>query len=511
METRGRGLTMERMADLLCLRHGGYAAHPASIGLMFALAVAVTPVASADLAYDSFVVDTGEATTHTLLHGRLTGGGTDDLIVFRHYEDVRQMAVYSFDGSGWTPIHVADVPPDVIFVDMMELGGEDRLLMFRRDHLEWLDPESWTRVPLIAASTIYQIAPLDVPEVSVATDLNGDGLDDVALPGFDGYTVWLQQADGGLSPPVGLNVDHTARTGFRTTSYRARDIYQLDYDGDSRSDLAFWHGDGLVVYRGTNNGFATAPVAVAVPVAVLTDDVTVSIGFGGTLDQTQTMLMGVADFNGDGVDDIATGTMDIGGLFDQSTSYDFHFGQRRNGTTVFQPQPDTSISADGIQGVIEQSDFDGDGGVDFGLFSFKLGIGSLLGALMTGTVGFNVDFYAMGQDAYPDDPNVRRRVRVRLDLVSGRIAGNWVAVGDLTGDGRQDLVVQVDASRFEVYPGTGDERLFAKRPEMVEVDLSDEGNVELADLNGDGRDDMFMVYRPQDDIEYRRVGVALSR
>jgi len=474
------------------------------------LAVALAPVALADLAFDGFVVDTGEATSHTLLHGRITGGDTDDLIVFRHHEDIRQMAVYSFDGRGWKPIHTADVPTDVIFVDTMELAGEDRLLMFRRDHLEWLDPETWTRVPLVSAPSIYQVPPLEVPEVSVAGDLNDDGLDDIALPGFDGYTVWLQRPDGGLSLPVELNVEHTARTGFRSATYRARDTYQFDYDGDGRSDLAFWHGDGLIVYLGTEDGFDTAPVAVASPVPVSTDDVTVSFGFGGNLDQSRTMLLGVADFNGDGVGDFATSTLEIGGLFDQSTRYDFHFGRRRAGTTDFHAQPDTSISSDGVQAVIERSDFDGDGGLDFGMLSFKLGIGSLVGALLTGSVGYNVDFYVMRRDAYPEDPNVRRRVKLRLDLGTGRVAANWVTVGDLDGDGAQDLVVQVDASSFDVYPGTGDERLFAKRPLTVEVDLSDQGNVQLADLNGDGRDDMFMAYRRDDGVS-RRVGVALSR
>ncbi|MCY3837906.1 MAG: VCBS repeat-containing protein [Gammaproteobacteria bacterium] len=83
-------------------------------------------------------------------------------------------------------------------------------------------------------------------------------------------------------------------------------------------------------------------------------------------------------------------------------------------------------------------------------------------------------------------------------------------MGDLTGDGVRDLLVQADATRVDVYPGTGDAGLFAKRPIEVAVDLSDQGSVRLADLNGDGRDDMFMTHRLPDS-ESRQLAIALSR
>ena len=73
-----------------------------------------------------------------------------------------------------------------------------------------------------------------------------------------------------------------------------------------------------------------------------------------------------------------------------------------------------------------------------------------------------------------------------------------MSAGDLTGDGMRDLVIQAGPTRVEVYPGTGDAGLFAKRPIEVAVDLSDQGSVRLADLNGDGRDDMFMTHRLPD-------------
>lgn len=476
-----------------------------------AVIAAVAQGGVAELAYDNHRIDLGESISQTVVHGRLTGGAADDLIVFTHDERARRMAVYSYESGRWSRVHVADVPSEVVFVDMVNLGGQDRLLAVRREGVDWIDPENWALKPWLSAASMYKVAPPDVRELDIALDLNGDALDDIALPGFDGYTVWTQRSDGSLNDPVELAAPPTTRTGFRSSAYRAREIYRFDFDGDGHGDLAFWNGDGLDVYLGDpHGGFATAPVEVPAPMGLSTDDVTISFGFGAIVDETRSMLYGVEDFNGDGVADIATSTIEVGGLFDQSTRYDFHFGRRVGKATVFDAAPDTRISSAGVQGPLERSDLDGDGRVDFGMLSFKLGIGKIISLLLTGSVSFNMNFYLMGEGGYSEQPNVQRRVKLQLDLGSGRVAGNWVSVGDLTGDGVRDLLVQAGATRVDVYPGTGDTGLFAKRPIEVAVDLSDQGSVRLADLNGDGKDDMFMTHRLSDS-ELRHIAVALSR
>ena len=54
------------------------------------------------------------------------------------------------------------------------------------------------------------------------------------------------------------------------------------------------------------------------------------------------------------------------------------------------------------------------------------------------------------------------------------------------------------------------DRIWQEESQRPGFELSDQGSVRLADLNGDGRDDMFMTYRlPEDDM--LRLAVALSR
>lgn len=489
------------------------------VSIMPLLAALLVVPAFAELAYESFLIDVGEA-DDTLIHGNLTGSTVDDLVVFASDEEHRQrrMTVYTFDGADWRIAYAAEVDDDVIFVDLLESNGHDRLLMFRRDHIEWLDPQGWTRRTLVSAPSVYNVPPRDVPRVTVARDVNDDEYDDLVLADFDGYWVWLhstEAADGWLGP-VKVGARPTAITRFRSTTYRPRAIYQLDYDGDGRRDLAFWEDGSFVVYRATDTGFETTPLELELPVDFSSDDFAVSIGIGAKRsDQDRVMLYGVDDYNGDGIGDLATSTLMIEGIFDQSTRYDFYFGERKDGGTRFPSSPDTAIESNGIQSPFDTDDFDNDGRTDFGMASFDIGIGKIIAALLTGSVRFDVDFYVMRNNAYPAEPNVTKPIKFRFSLRSGSIvSGRWLNLGDVNADGITDLLVPVGGTRIEVYAGTGDAKLFANKPSTIAVDFPDTttpGGLVVADLNDDARDDLVIRFPSTDDEEPNRVGVVLSR
>ena len=476
-------------------------------------------VASAELAYDSYLIDVGES-DGLVLHGDLTGGEVDSLVVFGDAGEDRdrRMAMYAFDGAGWDLAYAAEVPDDVIFVDMLESADRDRLLMFRRDHVDWLDPDGWVRTTLVSAPSVYNVPPLDVPRVTIVRDVNDDGKGDLVLADFDGYWVWLQ-GDTPTSAwigPVKLTATPTAIARFRSASYRPRAIYDLDYDGDGRNDLAFWEDERFLVYRANNAGFDTAPLELELPIEFSSDDFTVSIGIGNRAesDPDRVTLYDVGDYNGDGIGDIVATTLTIDGFLDQSTRYDFYFGERVGGGTQFAKTPATAIESDGIQGPFETGDFDNDGRQDFGMASIDIGIGKIIAALLTGSVRFDVEFFVMRDNAYPEEPNVTKPIRFRFSLRSGSVlSGRWLDTGDVTGDGLADLLVPVD-SEIEVYAGTGDAKLFEKEPTTIPVNFPDTtmpGGVTIADLNADGRDDIVMRFPPTDEDEANRIGVVLSR
>ena len=485
-----------------------------------AMALLGAPIA-AELAYDSVLIDIGEA-DGVLLHGDFTDAAVDDLVIFTDggEDRERRMAVYAFLDDGWEIVHDAAVDEDVIFVDMLTAPERDRLLVFRRDHIEWLDPTDWTRRALVSAPSVYNVPPDDVPRVRIARDVDGDGYDDLVLPDFDGYHVWRREpkGDDGWIGPSKLGATPTAVTGLRSATYRPRAMYELDYDGDGHLDLAFWEDDRFLVYRATADGFEAEPLKLKLPVDVRSDDFTVSVGIGGGSPSTKdrVTLFDVGDYNGDGIGDLVTNTLTISGLLDQSTRYDFYFGRRgADGGTAFAATPDTAIRSTGIQGPFDTEDYNNDGAKDFGMTTIDIGIGKIIAALLTGAVRFDVDFYIMDDNAYPEVPNVTRPIRIRFSLRTGSItSGRWMQLGDVTGDGLTDLLLPRGSDGIEVHAGTGDAALFADRPSMIAISLPDTttpGGVHVADLNNDGRDDMVIRFPATAEGESNRVGVVLSR
>lgn len=466
-------------------------------------------------AYDDYLIDVGAA-SGTLLFGDLTGAGTDELVVFEDGDESRdrRMTVLEFRDADWRIARRTAVDEDVIFVDMLRGTDADRLLLFRRDHVEWLNPSTWEREPLVGAPSIYNVAPLDVPHVAIAQDVNEDDRDDILLPDFDGYWAWLQGDESWLGPSK-LPAEPTAIARLRSATYRPRAVYPLDYDGDGRTDLAFWEDHRFLVYQATDAGFDDEALAVVLPVEFSSDDFAVSIGIGANENEDRVMLYGVDDYNGDGIGDLATNTLMIHGLLDHSTRYDFYFGKRTDGGTAFSTTPDTMIESDGIQGPLDTGDYDNDGRQDFAMATFDIGIGKIIAALLTGSVRFDVDFYVMQGDAYPLEPNVTKTIKVSFSLRTGSVlSARWMTTGDVTGDGLADLLVPADGQRIEVYAGTGDADLFAEEPSIIAVDFPDAtraGGVDVADLNGDGRDDMLIRFPATQEDEANHIGVVLSR
>ena len=486
------------------------------------------PQAPTPVRFDSFQFDTGDAQAQEVLTARLLGRGeTDDIVVLGQHEDGwRSLDVYTLRGQRWQRVHGMDVDDDVIFADTMELGGQERLLLYRRGHIEWLDPRDWSPKPLLDAAAIYKAPARGLPHFDIGRDIDGDGLEDIAVPDFDGYWLWLQRDDGSFGPRNKLLAAATALLNFGAVTYRPRSLYALDYDGDAVTDLAVWgepstaaagmEAPRLLIYVGVGDGaFDPNPLDAVLPIDVDSDDMSVSFGFGQ--ESTTRTLYDFKDYNGDGVADVVTTTVEIAGLFDHATRYEVHFGRRQGNVTTFSATPDTAIASDNLQAPFDSRDFNGDGKLDFGMGSIDVGIGTLLRALLTGTVRFDLDFYLLGDAGYPATPNVTRPIKIRFSLTSGDVlSGNWVEIGDADGDGVSDLYARHDEARIDIYRGTAAGELFADEPVPIAVSLPDyqfsPDNVDVDDLNGDGRDDLVILFPAREDQdEPNRLGVVLSR
>ena len=314
-----------------------------------------------------------------------------------------------------------------------------------------------------------------MPDAIAAADLNGDGIDDVAVANFGGNTVSVL-----LGSSTGLGVAVNFPCGQNPAAVQIADI-----DGDTRLDIltANSGGTGSVGVL-VNKGFGAFQAASAIPA-------------GGALTS-----IAIGDLNNDGrLDVVATTANDV--------SVVTNLGSMKFSSPVFFPSGESSRSP-------SIGDFNGDGNLDVAAANSDGTTGNSISVLLgdghgglTPSTTYPVDRrpMALGCADFNGDG--------LLDLASANFAGNditmlansgsgrfgpfgnvtvgaqpqGIAVGDLNLDGWPDLVVTNyldNTISLLINSGTGT---------LHNVSNLATGNgplgVVVADVNGDGKPDII--------------------
>lgn len=213
-------------------------------------------------------------------------------------------------------------------------------------------------------------------------DVNGDGRQDVLTAGGSALSVLLGRGDGTLQAATST-----------TVASNARSLTLADYNGDGKLDaaVASYESPGISILLGRGDGTFNAPTATGVtglrPTAVY-----------------------AADFNGDGKADLAALLSTPAGT---ALTLAFFAGQGNGTFAAARTAPLTR--QDSQSGMFAAGDVNGDGKLDLA-FATRLQLGLVLG---DGAGGFT--------EASP-----------RPTTYGG---ATGVAITDLNGDGKQDLVV----------------------------------------------------------------------
>jgi len=248
--------------------------------------------------------------------------------------------------------------------------------------------------------------------------------------------------------------------------------------------------------------------------------------------------------NGDGIADMVIYALEGAQIAEKRSAYEVHFGARgsdggvrfegrispnggdqSDGLVQFSSDIDVSIQTEGqIQLAMERLDFGGD--CEPGLVVTSIDKKYLKNSILKRIKGFmgddvwlNLTFYRMESGRVPDRPNATRRIQldgapsprepgwVPLDVVlmGGRHAlrndrddyrrafNKNLFIGDVTGDGRLDLLVEWSHRELHVFAGVPGPDLFAPQPQKVTVELPNDGEFAwMTDLNRDGRQDIVM-------------------
>ena len=493
---------------------------------------AADPTVSAhpEFTFDRYEIVTGIAKRQTVLTGFLLGGAIAEIAVVHINEDDNpRLRIYAFKDNTWALKLNATLRSEVLFVDVANIDGRDRLIMYGHDRLNWFDPDSATEHPLVAVPSNFKPPRSnEIPHVDITHDVNADTRDDLVVPDVDGFWVFIQISDGTFADPVKLGPPTEMERilgadGYRYDPWSQSRVHEIDYDRDKRTDLVFWNEDHFKVHLQDGRGLFAPKARTFMTDIAFDSDRLSSLTTG---DMIGKVLHSLADLNDDGTADLVIFKLSGRDIPKKHASYEVHFGAPTpTGGTLFSRDVDIAFQSDEkVQFRMDRHDFNCDGQMDLMITTihFEFLKGSLwksIKGFMGDDIWLGLEFYQMEEDRYPDTPNTTRGIA--LDGVPSHREPGWVPldivlrgatherrktqksyprafnatllIGDVTGDGRLDLLLADHPRIMVVFSGVPGPEIFARQPQEVKVDIpNDEEYTWLVDLNKDGIQDILM-------------------
>ena len=350
-------------------------------------------------------------------------------------------------------------------------------------------------------------------QLSFTEDFNNDQLTDFLVPDFAFWHVLMQQKDGSFRQ-FSLPMDAEVQLFREDPEFRLKTAYRLDFNADGLTDVLFQRDDQLWLYRQQADGsFSTQ--ADIIPLGIgLTPDAQAQQRSGDGRDYkglTVRVLANVQDLNNDKVPDLVVREQHYASALEQKYQYQFHYGQLANGKVVHGKTFDQQINTNGVQFDVEYKDLDADGLADFYTPAVELGIGKIVGALLSGSATVDWLFYKQRKDgSFGSKPVYQQEVEVAFSLSSGQTSLPVTAV--LKNKAGLASLVKADGEDVLRVYAPVQAQLFSQKSSRQSLLMPKQAtNLLVTDLDGDGDDDLVLPYGLQENKAEQRNQLLILR
>jgi len=452
-----------------------------------------------DPSYETVALETGPLTHHIEARD-LNGDGRLDLLI----QNGRDLQVYLQDKGTYAPkpTQVLRLDAGVFLWTFGALDGEKFTSIFTAgsrgiqgipfDGTAFGAPRDLVVHPSMFEGVVADArAPLFTP---FAPDLDKDGRSEVLLFQEDEIFVMKQYPGGEFrclqKLPVPMDVATLVPWAPHQKLTQSIGVPLLsfgDTDGDGRTDIAYYREESIGVFRQKpDGGFLFGE----------NQDLAVEKKRWRKRFVQFDVPPHVADFNGDGLLDVAL-------IYPSKGRVHVYYGRAGRGDWT---QPDQVMNvADGWSTGIYLEDLGGRGKLDLVMGVVrKFGISEGIQVFLSGKVDLELHIYPMQDDGrFSKDPvqelkfSIPFSFQVTRDSASLDLVFRPTFTGDFNKDGLRDMLVRVDERTLKIYPGVKD-RVIGNEPSGT-ITMDPPAGISttepfVADLNGDGVSDLILKH-----------------
>ncbi|MBZ9611062.1 FG-GAP repeat domain-containing protein [Rheinheimera maricola] len=400
------------------------------------------------------------------------------------------------------------IPEDAQFFNQAKLVGEKAptLVFLGLGGVSRLNSDGSGAKVLFTAQSIYRVLDQNrLREAEFVVDL-GSGLTDFLIADFQYTHLYRQQSDGSFKH-YALAIPAQVQSWRNSPDYTPRQHYIVDINQDNRPDIAFvWQGKVQLFLQQADGGFATEPVMADWPVTLSTEQEADQRNDAGRSYNGQNIdtLRDISDIDGDGVADLVINREQLADALERNNSFRVHFGRVTPQGLAFNVEPDTFITTDTSPIDVVIDDFNNDGRKDFYIPSTHFGVGTIIRVLLRGSANLDIDFYLLNtQRQYAEKADFRQHATIDVSIGNLRYDMPLFLLADTQGNGEKSLLLGEGTTELRLYQHET-KRLFSRKSERFKLNLPrDARKVRVFDLTGNGKDDVVLPFDSQEEEQYR--------